>query len=367
MVLKRLSDALAAGNQVLAVIRGSAVNQDGASGGFTVPNGQSQQQLLREALVRAGVEPHEVSYVEAHGTGTPLGDPIEMGALSAVLCEGRSKERPLVVGSVKTNIGHLESAAGIAGLIKTALALEHGEIPSHRHFRNPNRHIPWDEIAVIVPTENRSWESEDGKRIAGVSAFGFSGTNAHVILESAPRGESAASVVERPLHLLTLSAKTEDALAELAERYVGYLRQHPRTSLADICFTANQRRSYNHRLALVASSVEQVREQLLSFGKGDPGAGLVRGETAGGDPPRVAFLFTGQGSQYSGMGRELYRTQPTFRQILDECAAILRPYQNPPATSCLQTKIIHYRQTACSRKLLVNIPWRVGSLESMPR
>ena len=335
VVLKRLSDALAGGNQVLAVIRGSAVNQDGASGGFTVPNGQSQQQLLREALVRAGVEPHQVSYVEAHGTGTPLGDPIEMGALSAVLCAGRSKERPLVVGSVKTNIGHLESAAGIAGLIKTVLALQHGEIPSHRHFRNPNAHIPWDEIAVIVPTENRSWESEDGKRIAGVSAFGFSGTNAHMVLESAPRGDSAASVLERPLHLLTLSAKTEDALAELAERYVGYLRQHPSTSLADICFTANQRRSYNHRLALVTSSVEQVREQLLSFGKGDPGAGLVRGETAGGDPPRVAFLFTGQGSQYSGMGRELYRIQPTFRQILDECAAILRPYLKTPLLEVL--------------------------------
>ena len=335
VVLKRLSDALAAGNQVLALIRGSAVNQDGASGGFTVPNGQSQQQLLREALARAGVEPREVSYVEAHGTGTSLGDPIEMGALSAVLCEGRSAERPLVVGSVKTNIGHLESAAGIAGLIKTVLALQHGEIPSHRHFRDPNPHIPWDEIPVVVPTENRPWESEDGKRIAGVSAFGFSGTNAHVVLESAPQGVSAASAVERPLHVLTLSAKTEDALAELAERYVDYLQEHPTTPLADICFTANQRRSYNHRLALIASSVEQVREQLSSFGKGDPTAGLLRGETAGGDSPRVAFLFTGQGSQYAGMGRELYQTQPTFRQTFDECAAILRPYLKTPLLEVL--------------------------------
>ena len=188
---------------------------------------------------------------------------------------------------------------------------------------------------MVVPTENRPWESEDGKRIAGVSAFGFSGTNAHVVLESAPQGVSAASAVERPLHVLTLSAKTEDALAELAERYVDYLQEHPTTPLADICFTANQRRSYNHRLALIASSVEQVREQLSSFGKGDPTAGLLRGETAGGDSPRVAFLFTGQGSQYAGMGRELYQTQPTFRQTFDECAAILRPYLKTPLLEVL--------------------------------
>src|SRR5262249_43656585 len=190
VVLKRLSDALADRDSVLALIRGGLVNQDGASSGLTAPNGPAQQALLREALALAGVAPAEVAYVEAHGTGTALGDPIEMQALGAVLGSGRSADRPLLVGSVKTNVGHLEAAAGVAGLIKLVLSLRHGEIPAHLHLRTPSPHIPWSELAVSVPTVRRPWP--EGRRIAGVSSFGFSGTNVHLVLEATPPPAPAA-------------------------------------------------------------------------------------------------------------------------------------------------------------------------------
>ena len=253
VVLKRLSDAQRDGDRVLAVIRGSAVNQDGRSGGLTAPNGLAQEAVLREALSSAGVSAAEVSYVEAHGTGTPLGDPIEVRALMAVMGEGRSKDRPLLVGSVKTNIGHLEAAAGVAGLIKVVLSLEHGEIPPHLHFENPNPHIAWDELAVRVPTRLRGWP--EGRRIAGVSSFGFSGTNAHVVVEEAPKQEERVrAAVERPRHVLTLSAVTEAALRELSGRYREYLSgAGSGEAIGDVCFTANVGRShFAQRLAVVA-------------------------------------------------------------------------------------------------------------------
>ena len=182
VVLKRLSDALAAGDRIHAVIRGSAVNQDGASSGLTAPNGKAQEAVIREALANAGVQPHEVGYIEAHGTGTSLGDPIEVEALGAALCQGRSRQDALLIGSVKTNIGHLEAAAGVAGLIKAVLALEHGQIPAHLHFEQPSPHIRWEQLAVRVPVQLEQWHRPaKGRRIAGVSSFGFSGTNAHIV------------------------------------------------------------------------------------------------------------------------------------------------------------------------------------------
>src|SRR5690606_27806395 len=228
LVLKRLSDAQAAGDRILAVIRGSAVNQDGRSNGLTAPNGPAQQAVIREALANAGIEPGDVGYVEAHGTGTSLGDPIEVQALDAVLGRGRAPDRPLLIGSVKTNIGHLESAAGVAGLVKAVLALNHGEIPASLHFREPNPLIAWERMSVRVAAERMAWErAEGGSRIAGVSSFGFSGTNAHVVVEEWRGGEveraaSGAvgsvglegSVVDRPVQVLTLSARDEAALGE---------------------------------------------------------------------------------------------------------------------------------------------------------
>jgi malonyl CoA-acyl carrier protein transacylase len=323
IILKRLSDALANGDNILALIRGTAVNQDGHTSGLTVPNGPSQQAVIRKALENSGVSPAQVSYVEAHGTGTSLGDPIEVGALGAVFSQDRSQNKPLIIGSVKTNIGHLESAAGIAGLIKVVLSLQHEEIPAHLHFKQPNPQIAWDEFPLIVPTEQMPWFSGEGRRVAGVSSFGFGGTNAHAVLEEAPKIESQKRLIERPLHLLTLSAKTFDALKQLAHRYADEFRSPKNTSttIGDICFTANTGRShFSHRLAVVAASSSELSEKLTATGLEPSGMGQKE------SPLDIAFLFTGQGSQYVGMGRELYETQPTFRQTLNRCDKILQSY-----------------------------------------
>ncbi len=333
IVLKRLSDAMADGDRILALIRGSAVNQDGRSSGLTVPNGLAQQKVIRAALAMAQVEPAQVSYVEAHGTGTPLGDPIEVKTLGTVFGQGRSAEQPLMVGSVKTNIGHLESAAGIAGLIKVVLAMQHQEIPPHLHLTELNPHIVGQQTPVMIPTEPISWQEDSAhRRLAGVSSFAFTGTNAHLILQEAPVKESATTTVERPVHLLALSAKTGEALKTLAGRWESYLERHPSLSLADVCFSANTGRGhFAHRLAVVADSLGEVRQQLAALAAGKEQAG----ELLPTSKPKVVFLFTGQGSQYVGMGRQLYETQPTFRQALDRCAEILRPYLDVPLLEIL--------------------------------
>ncbi|MEJ2691171.1 MAG: beta-ketoacyl synthase N-terminal-like domain-containing protein, partial [Deltaproteobacteria bacterium] len=323
VVLKRLSDAIADGDRIYALIRGSAVNQDGLSSGFTVPNGSAQQELIRRALAGARIEPAEVSCIEAHGTGTSLGDPIEVGALEAVLCQGRSKESPLVIGSVKTNIGHLEAAAGIAGLIKTVLCLQHKEIPPHLHFNQPNPGIAWGRIPVVVPVERMPWPQAK-KRIAGVSAFGASGTNAHLIVEEAP--ETAPSVdaaAQRPAHVLTLSAKTPEALEALAGRYERFLATHPDAELGDVCYTANTGRShFSHRLAVVAESCEALHARLKAFVSGEVPAGVAIGRSVEAERLKIAFLFTGQGNACAAMGRRLYETQPAFRRTLERCGEL---------------------------------------------
>ncbi|MFN6567045.1 type I polyketide synthase, partial [Dendronalium sp. ChiSLP03b] len=268
VVLKRLTDAIADNDNILAVIRGTAINHDGRSSGLTVPNGLAQEKLINAALANGRVEPAQVSYVEVHGTGTALGDPIEVEALANVLGKKRSPNQPLVLGSVKTNIGHLEAAAGIAGLIKVVLAMQHREIPPHLHLKKLNPVIAWEELPVVIPTELTPWSSIDGqRRFAGVSSFGMSGTNAHVVLEEAGELENqhrmATEPFERPLHILTLSAKNEIALQELAKRYFHHLTANPSESLADICFTANTGRShFEYRLAIVADSLLSLRQQL---------------------------------------------------------------------------------------------------------
>jgi len=344
VVLKRLSQALADGDHIHAVIRGTAINHDGRSSGLTVPNGQAQQAVIRAALADAGLAPLQVGYVDAHGTGTPLGDPIEMRALAATLCRDRSSAQPLIVGSAKTNFGHLEAAAGIAGLLKVVLALQHRQIPPHLHFKNPSPHIPWDEIPVTIPTKLQPWQAQPGERIAGVSSFGFSGTNAHVVLqewETARPAEgdkervkvSLADVALNELQILTLSARNETALRELAQRYERYLAAPEAPPLADITFTANTGRAHwAHRLAVPAESAEQLREKLAAFAAGQSTPHVITGvstETATGGP-KLAFLFTGQGAQYPGMGRQLYETQPVFRAALEKCEALLRPHLEEP-------------------------------------
>ncbi|HEV2147238.1 MAG TPA: polyketide synthase, partial [Longimicrobiaceae bacterium] len=279
IALKRLSDARRDGDRVLAVIRGSAVNHDGPSSGLTVPNGLAQQAVLRAALENAGVGPAEVGYVEAHGTGTPLGDPIEVDSLAAVMGEGRPADAPLAVGSVKTNVGHLEAAAGIAGLIKAVLALQHEEIPPHLHLGERNPHVEWDSLPITIPTERTPWPRNGRRRLAGVSSFGLSGTNAHVVLEEAPVPEAAEPAdAPRPPFVLPLSAKSEEALAALVGRMEQHLAEHPEQDAADVCFTAATGRShFAHRLALVGSDAEELRARLAEHGAGGDPVGLYRG------------------------------------------------------------------------------------------
>ena len=317
VVLKRLSDALAGGDNILALIRGSAVNQDGRSSGLTAPNGKAQEAVIRQALGNAGVRPEEIGYVEAHGTGTSLGDPIEAHALAAALGQGRTAENPLVVGSVKTNLGHLESAAGITGLIKVVLAMQHEEIPRHLHFQKMNPHIDWGGMPVEIPAQAKKWTRGEKRRLAGVSSFGFSGTNAHIILEEAPLVTRKVNENERPVEVLTLSARTPAALSAMEDRYRDWLPSSNAAAVGDICFTARAGRAhFTHRAAYLLKSSGNL-----------PGKAFARGDAEG--TPQVVFLFTGQGAQYANMGRELYESEPVFRAALDRCSQILEKHLNP--------------------------------------
>ncbi|MFN6534742.1 MAG: type I polyketide synthase [Nostoc sp. EkiNYC01] len=334
VVLKRLSQAQAQGDKILAVIRGSAVNQDGRSSGLTVPNGIAQENLIRQAIANAKVQPQQVSYVEAHGTGTSLGDPIEVEAIAATLAKQHTTDRPLAIGSVKTNIGHLESAAGVAGLMKVVLALQHQQIPPHLHLNQPNPLIPWSELPLTIPTTLTPWQTNGETRIAGVSSFGFSGTNAHAILEEAPlekAGEAGgefwkySKLIERPIHLLTLSAKQPQALQELAQNYIKYLSSHLEIPLGDITHTSQIGRThFSHRLAIIAADHQQIQQKLQAYLDNSEIIGIHHGHRSQ-QTQKIAFLFTGQGSQYRNMGKQLYETQPSFRQTLDDCDILLQP------------------------------------------
>jgi len=366
LVLKRLSQALADGNNIVALIRGSAVNQDGASSGLTVPNGLAQQAVVRQALANAGLEPHQVSYIETHGTGTSLGDPIEVNALGAVFGKEKTADQPLMLGSVKTNIGHTEAAAGIAGIIKVALALQHQEIPPHLHFQTPNPHIAWENLPVTVPTQLTPWLPHQQRRIAGVSSFGASGTNAHVILEEAPithRGEELK--IERPLHLLTLSAKQPNTLKELAQRYINYLSSHPETPLGDITHTSQIGRThFHHRLAVIASDHQQMQQQLQAYLDESEVIGIHQGHSSQ-KTRKIAFLFTGQGSQYHHMGRQLYDTQPSFRRTIDHCDTLLQPLLGEsilPVIFCENPEDHRINQTAYTQVALFVIEYALAQL-----
>ncbi|MDT5020582.1 MAG: hypothetical protein QOI33_1106, partial [Mycobacterium sp.] len=340
LVLKRLSDAERDGDRIAAVIPGTAVNQDGASSGLTVPNGGAQQRLISTALARAGLVGGDVDYLEAHGTGTPLGDPIEVQAAGAVYGAARDANRPLLMGSVKTNIGHTESASGAAGLIKVVLSLQHRELPQSLHFDNPSPHIPWGTLPVKVVDKSTPWEPNGRPRRAGVSSFGFTGTNAHVLIEEAPAAQPAIiddeptdDLVATPesagsarsgggaqaVSVLPLSARSAEALVELAQRYGIWLTDNPDADIAEVCRTAGVGRShFEHRAALVVDSVQNASAGLADLAAGQQHPGVVRGECA--DRPTTAWLFTGQGSQYAGMARELFAAEPVFAETVQRCA-----------------------------------------------
>ena len=313
LVLKRLNDAVADGDRILAVLRGTAVNQDGRSSGLTVPNGPAQEAVIRAALADGRVDPADISYVEAHGTGTSLGDPIEVRALAGALGAGRSQDNLLAIGSVKTNIGHLESAAGIAGVIKVILSLQHEYIPPHLHFRQPSPHIPWSEFPVSVTSKGQAWPRTARPRLAGVSSFGFSGTNVHVVVEEAPQVLPSTEALQRPQHCLPLSARSETALTELAQRYAENMSASPDVSLVDIVQTAGAGRShFDRRVAVVAETMDSAKAALRAFAAGEPHSAVHQGTAVPGQAPEVVFLFTGQGCQYPGMSRLLYRLHPCF-------------------------------------------------------
>ncbi|MEM7594059.1 MAG: SDR family NAD(P)-dependent oxidoreductase, partial [Cyanobacteria bacterium P01_A01_bin.83] len=331
VILKRLADAQEDGDRILAVIKGSAINQDGRSNGLTAPNGRAQQAVINQALTNANLTPEEISYIESHGTGTSLGDPIEVNSLKAVL--GSTREQPCYLGSLKTNIGHLEAAAGIAGLIKTVLCLQHEAIPPNLHFQQLNPLIDLADTKIKISKQLQPWNQPT--RYAGVSSFGFGGTNAHVVVGnstiaevkaqenvSVSGGNSKTKLLKSPANLLTLSGKSASALKELALNYQVYLGANPQVDLADVCYTANTGRiHFEHRLAIAANNTTQLEERLANFNAGKSSRGVVSGQVGGNN--NIAWLFTGQGSQYVNMGYELYQTQPVFKAALEECASIL--------------------------------------------
>lgn len=369
VVLKPLAAAQRDGDRILAVVRGTAANQDGRSNGLTAPNGPSQEAVIREALGQAGVAPTAVGYVEAHGTGTPLGDPIELKALGAAL----GPSHAAYVGSVKTNIGHAEGAAGVAGFIKTVLAVQHGVIPAHRNFKTPSPHIPWDGMALRIPTEATPWTGEP--RIAGVSAFGFSGTNVHVVVQQPPTGTPASDAppaggaptsdtpdggarTSRPhadstdaqtWHVLPLSAADPVALEALAGRMASALSDG--VSLVDACFTAAIGRA--HLPYRIAPTAETSAEMQTALAAATPQQARAR--------LRIGFLFTGQGSQFVGMGSTLYRTSDVYRRAFDRCCAVLDPLLPRPLREALEDEhLLH--DTTFTQPALFATEWALSEV-----
>lgn len=337
--LQRLSDAIGQGRVIHGVIAGTAVNHDGRSSGMTVPNPESQQKLMRGALVDAGLSAHDIDYVEAHGTGTALGDPIELRSIHAVYGAGRSASAAVVVGSVKSNIGHLEPAAGAAGLAKVLLALEHQQIPPNLHLRSANSRVDWDRLAVTVPTEARDWIPTDRPRIAAVSSFGASGTNAHTIITEAPARAGRAPIPQRPEAML-LSARTPTALRALAERYLDALAVEALSielspSVADLCWTTQAGRArMQHGVSVTAATRAELQAGLQSYLDGTATPGVHLTNRGAHHQLRTAWLFTGQGSQYPGMASEL-RTIPAFAAAAQECIRLFDQYLELPLADVL--------------------------------
>nr|AXL05851.1 AMP-dependent synthetase [uncultured bacterium] len=322
VVLERLSVARERGHRVLAVLRGSAVNQDGASNGLTAPNGLSQQRVIRKALAAAGLTPSDVDVVEAHGTGTALGDPIEAQALLATYGRGRDPEKPLWLGSLKSNIGHAQAAAGVAGVIKMIKSLEHGVLPATLHVAEPTAEVDWSAGAVELLTQARDWARDGRPRRAGVSSFGVSGTNAHVILEEAPEQPAAHDTATEGLTALVVSARSAGSLAAQAGRLAACVES---ASLADVAGAlVSHRAVLGERAVVVAGSRDEALTGLVALARDEHAPGLVAG---GGDAPgKVAWVFPGQGTQWVGMGRELLDTSPVFAERISECAAALAPW-----------------------------------------
>lgn len=333
IVLRRQSDAIAKGDRILASIVGTAVNQDGRTPALTAPNGRAQEKVIRNALARVGVNPNDIGYVEAHGTGTPVGDPIEMSAIVNVYGPGRANDETLYVGSVKSNFGHIEAGAGLLGLVKTALSLHHEEIFPSIHFNQLNPDIDLGQAPVKVAAERIPWSRNGKTRLAGVNSFGYSGTNAHVILQEAPAHSNGhvkqsetegRKLFERGGELVVISAKSTPSLDGLVDRWIEFLDKEKEISLSDIAFTAGlSRTQLNQRLAIVGKDSDDVKQKLQAWREGRTPKGLAYGKIFAKIKPRIAFIFTGQGAQYAEMGRELYENEPRFAETIKRIASIM--------------------------------------------
>jgi acyl transferase domain-containing protein/NADPH:quinone reductase-like Zn-dependent oxidoreductase/NAD(P)-dependent dehydrogenase (short-subunit alcohol dehydrogenase family)/SAM-dependent methyltransferase/acyl carrier protein len=335
VLLKRLSQAIADGDPIHGVIMGTAINQDGHTNGISLPSAEAQARLVRDACADAGVAPSQIGFVEAHGTGTAVGDPIEAHALAQALCGDRSEEAPLLIGSVKTNLGHLETAAGVAGLVKALLALKHGRIPASLHFETPNPNIDFVALKLRVPTVLEPFPPTGGERMAGVNSFGFGGANAHILLTEGPSHVHAEHFGTNPDRAwpLVLSARSEEALRRSALRLSAWLDERSNANgssplLPDLAYTLGARRNHHpYRLTVVAQSIGEVIQEFNGYATGQEGS-KVRMEFSprSTHPPRVAFVMSGQGRQWWGMGRELIQHEPVFRQTIERCDAMMRPW-----------------------------------------
>ena len=325
VVLKPLSKAIEDNDEIYAVILGSAVNQDGSTSSITVPRGEAQQDVMRYACADAGVNPAQVQYVEAHGTGTPIGDPIEASALGSVYGVGREKSNPCIVGSVKTNIGHTEAAAGVAGLIKTSMCIKNKEIPKHLHFIQANPKIDFESLGIRLPLKLEQWPEHEGIAMAGVNSFGFGGTNSHAILAEAPKPlieEKTWNMDGKPV-VLPLSARSAKALQELADSNSGILGSEDfHGKLYDVAYTLAFRRDHHDkRLAVVAADIKELSEKLSVFAAGEECEGLIHGQKLSNIKNGIVFVFTGMGPQWWAMGRQLIETEPIFREMIEQCDA----------------------------------------------
>ena len=330
VLLKPLSAALADGDPIYAAIRGSAVSNDGRCSGFLMtPSREGQEAVLRDAYRNAGVSPAAVHYVEAHGTGTSVGDPVEAGALGAVVGRGRAEDRPCFIGSVKSNIGHTEAAAGIAGLIKVALSVSNRILPASRNLIEPNPAIPFKDYSLKVQSELSAWPVESEPALAGVSSFGINGTNAHVVIEEVPSTQATPEETGSKAELLTISANSQSALEALARSYSDYFKaaDDTKVTLRDICYSASLKRTHHeHRLTVVGESFEEMSDHLNAFSEGEARRNMFSGDSSQAAEGKIVFVFPGQGSQWFGMAKTLLQEEPVFRESLERCEQVMREF-----------------------------------------